>query len=86
MDDDINVTIFNLCLFVPKLFPTVQTQLMSNEDTQNSYKISFDEWYTERRVLSDMIVQHKIGSSQQVNSPKVLICAHQTKDKTNVPY
>ena len=27
-----------------------------------------------------MIVQHDIGSAQQVNAPKYLICAHQTKD------
>ena len=26
-----------------------------------------------------MIVQHDIGSAQQVNSPKFLICAHQTQ-------
>ena len=32
-----------------------------------------------------MIVQHDIGSAQQVNSPKYLICAHQTKDRTNAP-
>ena len=30
-----------------------------------------------------MIVQHDIGSAQQVNSPKYLICAHQTKDRTS---
>ena len=84
MDDDINVTINNLYLFVPSLIPGVETQLMFNEATQNNYKISFDEWYTERRVLSDMIVQHDIGSAQQANSPKYN-CAHQTKNRTNAP-
>ena len=54
---------------------------MSSEATQKNYKISFDEYYTERRVISDTIVQHDIGSAQQVNSPKYLICAHQTKEK-----
>ena len=58
---------------------------MFNEATQNTYKRSFDEWYTERRKISDMIVQHDKGSAQQVNSPKYLICAHQTKDRTNAP-
>ena len=28
-----------------------------------------------------MIVQHDIGSAPQVNSPKYLICAHQTKER-----
>ena len=59
--------------------------MMFNEATQNDYKVSFDEWYTERRVISDMIFQLDIGSAQQVRSPKYLICAHQTKDRTNAP-
>ena len=85
MDDDLNLANNNLYLFVPNLIPSVETQLMFNEATQKTYKISFDEWYTERRVISDMIVQHYIGSAQQVNSPKYLICAHPTKDRTNAP-
>ena len=32
-----------------------------------------------------MIVQHDIGSAQQVNSRKYLISAHQTKDSTSAP-
>ena len=67
------------------MIQSVQTQLMFNEATQNIYKISFDEWYTERRVISDMIFQLDIGSAQQAKSPKYLICAHQTKDRTNAP-
>ena len=58
---------------------------MFNEATQNIYKISYDEYYTERRLVSDMIVQHDIGSAQQVNSPKYLVSAHQTKDRTSAP-
>ena len=85
MDDYLNVTINNLYLFAPNLIPSVETQLMFNEATQKNYKIFFDEWYTERRVLSYMIVQHDRGSAQQVNSPKYLYCAHQTKDRTNAP-
>ena len=53
MAHDINVTTNNLYLFVPNLIPSVETQLMFNEATQNNYKISFDEYYTERRVISD---------------------------------
>ena len=79
MADDINVTINNLYLYVPNLIPNVQTQVMFNEATQNNYKISFDEWYTERRIISDTISQMDIGTSQHVNSPKYLIGAHQTR-------
>ena len=38
-----------------------------------------------KRVISDMIVQADIGSTQQFSSPKYLICATQTQDKINVP-
>ena len=85
MDDDINVTINSLYLQRPNLTPSVENQLMFNEATHNIYKISFDEWYTERRVISDTFFQLHIGSAQQVNSPEYLICAHQTKDRTNAP-
>ena len=52
---------------------------MFNEATQNNYKIIFDEWYTERRVISDTITQMDIGTSQHVNSPKYFFGAHQTR-------
>ena len=85
MADDINVTITNLYLFIPNLVPSVETQLMFNEATQNIYKISYDEYYTERRVISDWLFQHDIGSAQQVSSPKYLIRAHQTKTRIDTP-
>ena len=69
MTDDINVTINDLYLYVPNLLPSVETQVMFNEATQNIYKIFFDEWYTERRIISDTITQLDIGTSQHVNSP-----------------
>ena len=81
MTDDINVTINNLYLYVPNLIPSVETQVMFNEATQNIYKISYDEWFTERRIISDTITQLDIGSSQNVQSPKYSIGAHQTKDR-----
>ena len=48
MDDDINVTFNSLYLYIPHLKPSVETQLMFNEATQNRNRLSFDEWYTER--------------------------------------
>ena len=81
MTDDIDVTINNVYLYVPNLIPSVETQVMFNEATQNNYKISYDEWFTERRIISDTITQLDIGSSQNVQSPKYLIGAHQTKDR-----
>ena len=85
MADDINVTINSMYLYIPSLIPSVETQLMFNEATQSNYKISFDEWYTERRIISDLLVQHDIGSAQNVIQPKYLICAHQTNLRTTTP-
>ena len=85
MADDINVIINSLYLFLPNLIPNVETQLMFNDATQNNYKISFDEWYIERRLLSDLLVEHDLGSAQQVNSPRYLISAHQTQLRTATP-
>ena len=68
---------------MPNLIPSVETQLMFIEAIQNNYKITYDEYHTERRIISDMIVQHDIRSAQQVNSPKYLISPHQTKDRTS---
>ena len=81
MTDDINVTINNLYSYVPNLIPSVETQVMFNEAIQNNYKISYDEWYTERRIISDTITQFDLGGSQKVNSPKYLFGAYQTKDR-----
>ena len=81
----INVTINSLYLFVPFLIPTTETQLMFNESIQNNYRIFFDEWYTERRIVTDQIFQVDIGSAQSVNSPKYLICAHQTEARSALP-
>ena len=82
MAEDINVTIKSLNLYVPNLIPSVETQLLFNEATQNNYKISFDEWFTEKRLISDLLVHHHIGSAQNVSSPKYMICAHQTSLRT----
>ena len=85
MTDDINVTINNLYLYALNLIPSVETQVIFNEAAQNNYKISYDEWFTERRIISDTINQLDFGSSQNVQSPKYLIGAHQTKDRTDGP-
>ena len=81
----INVTINSLCLFVPFLIPTTETQLMFTDSIQNNYRIFFNEWYTERRIITDQIFQLDIASAQQVNSPKYLICAHQIEVRSGLP-
>ena len=82
MADDISVTNNNLYLYVPNLLPSVETQVMFIEATQNNYKISFDECYTQRGVISDTITQLDVCTSHHVNSPKYLIGFHQTRART----
>ena len=82
----INVTINSLYLYVPIIIPSTETQLMFNESIQNLYRIFFDEWSTERRIVTDQIYQVDIGSAQSVNYPKYLICAHQTAARSDTPH
>ena len=70
---------------MPNLIPSVETQLMFNGATQNNCKNSFNEWYTERRIITDLLIQHDIGSAQNVIQHKYLICAHQTNLRTTTP-
>ena len=63
MADDINVTINNLYLYVPNLLPSVETQGMFIEATQNKYKISYDEYFTERRVISGVLKMLKVPNT-----------------------
>ena len=86
MGDDIKVTINSLYRYIPKIIPSVQTQLMFNEATQSNCKVSSDDWYTERRLISDLLVQHDIVSAEQLNSPKYLIGAPQTQLRTITPH
>ena len=58
---------------------------MFDEATQNEYKISYEEYYKERRFISDMIVGIDIGSGQPVSSPKYLIFAPQTRLRMEIP-
>ena len=80
--NDINVTINSLYLFVPILTPNSETQVLFNESIKNNYTLTFDSWYTERKIVTDGgEFQVDIASSQNTNSPKYLIATHQTEDR-----
>ena len=68
---DINVTINSLYSYVPTLVPNSQIQVMFNEAIMNNYTISFDPWYTERKISNDgRELQVDIGSAEKIKSPK----------------
>ena len=55
---------------------------MFNESIKTNYTISYDSWYTERKLSTDgNELQVDIGSAQNVNSPIYLIVAFQTLDR-----
>ena len=70
---------------MPIFIPSTETQLVYNESIQNIYRIFFDEWYTERRFVTDQIYQVDIGSAKSINSQNYLICAHQTSARSDTP-
>ena len=81
--DDINVTINSLYFYVPQIIPSTSTQVMFNESIMNNYTITFDSWYTERKISNDgRELQVDIVSAQNINSPKYLITAFQTDERT----
>ena len=84
--DDIIVTNNNLYVFVPNLIQSVETQLMFNEANQNIYKISSDEYYTERRVIKDMIVEHDIGQRNKSTLPNILFALIKLKKKIDCAF
>ena len=81
--NDITVTINSLYLYVPQQIPSTTTQVLFNESIMNNYTITFDSWYTERKISKDgRELQVDIASAQGINSPKYLISAFQTIART----
>ena len=71
---------------MPIPIPNTQTQVMFNEPFMNNYTITFDSWYTERKVSNDgRIIPVDIGSAQHFNCPKNLIGVFQTHIRIGVP-
>ena len=48
MADDTKVTVLSSYLNIPNLIPSVETEVMFKKATQKNYRITFDEWYTDR--------------------------------------
>ena len=81
--NEINVTINKLYLYVPIIIPESQTQVTFNEAIMNNYTITFDSWYTERKISNDgRELQVDIASAQNNNSPQYLITVFQTIART----
>ena len=83
----INVTINSLYLFVPISIPNTETQVLFNESIRNIDKITYDLWYTERKLSTDgNELQIDFGRGQHVNSRDYLIGAFQAEARIGTPY
>ena len=86
LGDDIKVNFGNSFLYVPKIIPDAQTQIMFNDSNKNSFTLSFDSWSTDRETVDTQLdYQVDIGSAQKIISPKYLIAAPQTGDRKQAP-
>ena len=84
--NDVNEKIKSLYLFVPIIIPRTETEVLFNETIQNNYTITYDSWYTERKLSIDgNELQVDIGSTEHVNSPKYLIASFQTENRIGTP-
>ena len=77
-DDDVNVTINNISLFIPQLIPSPETQVIFNEAISQTFTLSYESWTTDRKpVDTAREFQLDISSASNINSPLYLIAAHQ---------
>ena len=77
-DDDVNVTIKNITLFIPQILPSPETQVTFNEAISQTFTLSYESWTTDRNpVDTAREFQIDIPSASNINSPLYLIAAHQ---------
>ena len=81
-ENDVNVTIISINLFIPQIIPSPETQVQLNEAISKTFTLSFESWTTDRKpVDTAKEIQVDISSASNINSPLYLIAAHQKKHK-----
>ena len=79
-------TFDEIFLFVPRIIPDDQTQIVFFDSIKNNFTSSFDSWGTDRKAVDTQLkYQVDNGRAQNFNSPKCLIVAHQTADRIGIP-
>ena len=77
-ENDVNVTINSINLFIPQIIPSPETQVYFNEAISKTFTLSFESWTTDRKpVDTAREFQVDISSASNINSPLYLIAAHQ---------
>ena len=77
-DNDVNVTINSIRLFIPQIKPSPETQVIFNEAISQTFTLSYESWTTDRKpVDTAREIQVDMSSASNINSPLYLIAAHQ---------
>ena len=83
-DNDVNVTINSISLFVPQIKPSPETQVIFNEAVSKTFTLSYETWTTDRKpVDTAREFQVDISSASNINSPSYLIAAHQKTQRSD---
>ena len=83
-DNDVNVTINSISLFVPQIKPSPETQVIFNEAVSKTFTLSYETWTTDRKpVDTAREFQVDISSASNIDSPLYLIAAHQKTQRSD---
>ena len=83
-DNDVNITINSISLFVPQIKPSAETQVNFNQAYSESFTLSYEYWTTDRKPVDTVKkFQIDISSASNINSPLYLIAAHQVTQRPN---
>ena len=84
-DNDVNVTIISINLFIPEIIPSPETQVYFNEAISKTFTLSFESWTTDRKpVDTAREFQKDISSASNINSPLYFIAAHQKTQRPDL--
>ena len=77
-DNDVNVTINSISLFIPQIIPFPETQNFFNEAIPKTFSLSYESWTTDRKPVDTAIeFQIDISSASNLITPLYLKAAHQ---------
>ena len=77
-DNDVNVFIKSISLFIPQIIPSPETQYIFNEAISKTLSLSYESWTTDRKpVDTAREFQIDISSASNIKRPLYLIAAHQ---------
>ena len=80
-DNDVNVTINSISLFVPQIIPSPETQVIFNEAFSKTFILSYETWTTDRKPV-DTAREFQIDISSASNMKKYVISYSSTSENT----